>query len=308
MASVQSPRSANSMNSQNLRMFRYLNLRPFAPPPSSWEYDYVTWLIGIKVNLFLSPKCVLRGFLEQHCTCSRCWHPAIPVDALFVIIAWPPPVFISVPNVLDIGLSLASCLHQLAHLLLLLLSNIFYIDYVSTSLCLLPMNRLQSKVPSATAAMLRVQSPGDYQPLKQSLLSQLADPPLALPLPLLEWISPPTLEVPNQDQCKTSLTESSSHIEKEKFPKLVPPKTSLGRWESLHSSDCHGFQNPPGFMGRVCWVQVQIGLCRPSYPQHGLPGYPRRDPSHQWCASSSPPPHAHHHSQPTSHCQCQQQR
>jgi hypothetical protein len=79
-------------------------------------------------------------------------------------------------------------------------------------------------------------------------------------------------------------------------------------YEEGQPSDCHGFQNPPGFMGRVCRVRVRVGLCRPSlnpYPQHGLPGYPHCDPSHQWCASSSPPPHAH---QPTSCCQCQQQR
>ena len=70
--------------------------------------------IGIKVHLFLSPKCVLRGFPEQHRSCSRCRHlPAVPVDTLFIIIAWPLQVFISVPNVLDIGLSLAFCSQQL---------------------------------------------------------------------------------------------------------------------------------------------------------------------------------------------------
>jgi len=35
-------------------------------------------------------------------------------------------------------------------------------------------------------------------------------------------------------------------------------------------SDCHGFQNPCGFAGRVCRVRVRIGFCWPSlnpYPQ-----------------------------------------
>jgi hypothetical protein len=76
-----------------------------------------------------------------------------------------------------------------------------------------------------------------------------------------------------------------------------PPPTQFQLPVSLvDSSDCHGFQNPPGFTGRVCQVRVRVGLCRPSvnpYPRHGLPGYPRCDPSHQELP-------AHHHCRPSS--------
>jgi len=86
---------------------------------------------------------------------------------------------------------------------------------------------------------------------------------------LLFYHSTPLFQFPRPSD-SSPLGCSTCHIITIQFfcpsPLAIPGKSLSFSWAFsfvMPPSDCHGFQNPPGFTGRVCRVRVRVGLCWP---------------------------------------------